>query len=123
MSWGNRLLQLAMDNVLTQWVTKNTRFRANEEPSILDLVFTKEPELIEKVIYKSPIAKSDHVAIEIDLGVRVDEIRKEEYKETRYNFGKTNFTELQRFFEHTDWTAFYQSKKNRGQVENPNGKM
>ena len=26
LSWGNRLLQLAMDNILTQWVTENTRF-------------------------------------------------------------------------------------------------
>ena len=57
MSWGNRLLHLAMDNVLTQWVTENTRFGANEEPLRLDLVFTKEPEIIKKVIYRSPIRK------------------------------------------------------------------
>lgn len=26
-SWGNKLLDLAIENVLTQWVTDDTRFR------------------------------------------------------------------------------------------------
>ena len=66
---------------LTQWVTENIRFRANEEPSRLDLVFTKEPEIIEEVIYRSPIRKSDYVLFEMELGVRLDGIRNEYYKE------------------------------------------
>ena len=111
LSWGNRLLQLAMDNILPQWVTENTRFRGNEEPSRLDLVFTKEPEIIENVTYKSPIGKSDHVLIEMELKVRLDEIKRKDYTNSRFNFGKTNFKELQGYFEHVDWTDFYMSDK------------
>ena len=33
-------LNLAVDNILTQWVRGNTRYRGNEEPSRLDSVFT-----------------------------------------------------------------------------------
>ena len=74
-------------------------------------MFTKEPEIIENVTYKSPIGKSDHVLIEMELKVRLDEIKRKDYMKSRFNFGKTNFTELQGYFEHVDWTDFYMSDK------------
>ena len=57
LSWGNKLLQLAMDNILTQWVKESTRFQGKEEPARLDLVFTKEPEFVEDMTYQSPLGK------------------------------------------------------------------
>ena len=39
-----------MDNILTQWVEEDTTYRGNEEPSRLDLVFTKEPEILENSV-------------------------------------------------------------------------
>ena len=32
-SWGNRLLKLTMENVMKQWVTENTRYRGENEPT------------------------------------------------------------------------------------------
>ena len=43
-SWSEEMLQLVIENTLDQWVEEFTRLRGEDEPSMLDLVFTKKPE-------------------------------------------------------------------------------
>ena len=66
-SWGNRLLKLAMDNALTQWISEDTRFSNEGETSRLDLVFSKEPEGTEDINIGCPVAKSGHAALEFNV--------------------------------------------------------
>ena len=66
-SWSEDMLQLAMENTLDQYVEEFTRLRGEEQPSMLDLVFTKTPELYPMTKYLSPVGKSDHVFIEMQL--------------------------------------------------------
>ena len=40
-TWGNRLLRITMNNKMIQWVTENTKFRGENKPSKLDLLFIK----------------------------------------------------------------------------------
>lgn len=56
-SRGCRLLTLSKKNTLAHWVRENTRYRENEEPPRLDLVFTKEPEIVDNMEYKRPAGK------------------------------------------------------------------
>ncbi len=65
--WGNKVLELVMDNLLTQWVRENMRFRGYDLPSRLGLIITMEPDIIEEMNYKSPIGKSNHVPIDYIL--------------------------------------------------------
>ena len=99
-----------MDNILTQWV-EDIKYRENEEPSRLDLVFTKEPEILENLVYKSPLRKSDHVLNESNLKGEPEEARREDYIEGRYNYSKANFAELKRHFEQEGLTTFYRAEK------------
>lgn len=62
-SWEDKVLKLAMNNIMTQWVEENTRYRGGEEPSRLDLVLSKETDIIEDMNYSCPLGKSDHVMI------------------------------------------------------------
>ena len=41
-SWSEEMLKLVMENTLDQWVEDFTRLRGEDEPSMLDLVFTKK---------------------------------------------------------------------------------
>ena len=68
-SWGGKLLRMATENSMTQWVEQNTRYRGDDEPSRLDLIFTSEPEVVEDVRYKCPLGKTDHVVLECDLRI------------------------------------------------------
>ena len=76
-SWSEEMLQLVMENTLDQWVEEFTRLRGEDEPSILDLVFTIKPELQPIIKYLSPMGKSDHVLMEVELqeGALVRKVR------------------------------------------------
>ena len=46
-------MDLVMNNIMTQWIKENTRFRGNEVPSRLDILLTKELEVPYIAAYKS----------------------------------------------------------------------
>ncbi|MPD03040.1 hypothetical protein E2C01_098655 [Portunus trituberculatus] len=52
---------------MDQWVEESTRYRGEEEPSLLDLVFTKKSESPPIIQYLSPMGKSDHVTLEVQM--------------------------------------------------------
>ena len=52
---------------LEQMVTQFTRFRHGQNPSLLDLILTDQPEMIQDVNYLSPLGKSDHIVINFSV--------------------------------------------------------
>ncbi|XP_050739068.1 uncharacterized protein LOC127009733 [Eriocheir sinensis] len=108
-SWGNKVLELVIDNVLTQWVEENTRFRGEDEPSRLDSIITREPDIIE-MNYKSPIGKSDHVLIEYILREGGKIIRNEDNRKECFDYNKTNFEQLGKHFEEAQWDTFFEAE-------------
>ncbi|MPC80482.1 hypothetical protein E2C01_075062 [Portunus trituberculatus] len=52
---------------MDQWVEESTRYRGKEEPLLLDLVFTKKPESPPVIQYLSPVGKSDHVTLVMQM--------------------------------------------------------
>lgn len=82
---------------MDQWVKEMTRYRRDDEPSQLDLVFTKNPEIVPTSIEcLSSARKRDHVMMEIDI--HEDEVLKsnDDYKKERRNYAKANFTGLKK---------------------------
>ena len=108
--WGEEMLQMSLENTMEQWVEECTRFREEEEPSILDLVFTKIPEPDPNIKYHSPIGKSDHVVIEMELRGWEQVKRREGYREGRLNYSRTNFGGLRKFFEEVEWKSTMEGK-------------
>ncbi|XP_076031661.1 uncharacterized protein LOC143019653 isoform X1 [Oratosquilla oratoria] len=105
--WGNVLLDMTIEYTMTQWVSENTRYRNNEEPLKLDLIFTTEPEIVDKIQYKTPIGKSDHVLIETVLKEEIDMERNEKHRKGRLMYNKTDFAKLKTFFQNANWEKFY----------------
>ena len=101
--WSEKLLQLALVNTMDQWVDEATRYRGEEEPSVLDLVFTKRPEVKPIIEYTSPIGKSDHVVLEVEMQDMKAMKWKEDHKNGRLNHARANFEELRKFFGNIDW--------------------
>ncbi|MPC36224.1 hypothetical protein E2C01_029673 [Portunus trituberculatus] len=65
--WSEEELQLTMVNTMDQWVEESTRYRGEEEPLLLDLVFTKKPELPPIIQYLNPMGRSDHMTLEMQI--------------------------------------------------------
>ena len=109
--WSEELLQLMMSNTMDQWVKETTRYRGEDEPSQLDLVFTRKPEVEPAIDFLCPVGKSDHVVIEINIHKEEIHKRNEDYKKERRNYAKANFTGLKEFYKEIDWRKLLEGKK------------
>ena len=109
--WSDKLMQLALVNTMDQWVDEVTRCRGEEEPSLIDLVFTKKPESRPVITYLNPMGKSDHVVIEITIQEEEIIYRNEDYRNGRLNHAKANFTELKRFYGDIEWKKLLEGKQ------------
>ena len=109
--WSEELLQMMMSNTMDQWVNETTRCRGDDEPSQLDLVFTKKPETKPTIDYQCPVGKSDHVVIEIKIHKEETHKHNEDYKKERRNYAKSNFKRLKEYYKGIDWKKLLQGKK------------
>ena len=109
-TWGNRLLKLTTDNLMTQWVREETRLRGNDEPSRLDLVFTKGTLIKQGVKHHPPLGKSDHEVLEFDIPTGEERRNKETHKNKRRNYVKANYEGLKKYFGDLDWSEMYNAE-------------
>lgn len=77
------MLELILNNVMIQWVKNLTRYRGEDETSRFFLTFTKRVDRERYVSYMCPIAKSDHVIMEMEVigereGIQGKNIKKTE---------------------------------------------
>lgn len=87
-----------------------------EEPSLLDLVFSRSPEVRPEIEYLNPMGKCDHVVMEMKLQDEKGETWKENHKKGRLNSAKTNFTEL-KFFGNINQEQVMEGKTVQGKYE------
>jgi hypothetical protein len=58
-----KFFDVIQDTFLYQHVNFPTRFRGDDEPSLLDLVFTNEEHMVDNIYSVAPLGKSDHVGV------------------------------------------------------------
>ena len=67
-----RFYDVCQDSFLYQYVDEYTRQRGSDNPSVLDLVFSKNELEIEHIEYQVPIGKSDHSVLVFDFALEGD---------------------------------------------------
>ena len=60
---ASEFLECLRDCFLFQHVKQPTRFRADQEPSTLDVIFTNEEHMINNISYPPSLGKSDHLVL------------------------------------------------------------
>ena len=92
---------IVLENFLTQHVLEPTRTRENQTSNILDLVLSKDPELVVSLEVLPPIGKSDHVVLKICTNIELttpDPVNREtlrldagDYNKMRQNLNNINW--------------------------------
>ena len=67
-----QFIETVRDCFLFQHIDKPTRIRGEDEPSLLDLVFTNEELQVSNVVHHAPLGKSDHSVISFDYHCYLD---------------------------------------------------
>ena len=101
-----KFFDMINDMYLYQHVTEPTRFR-KDQCSLLDYVFTGEEDIIGDMEYQVPIGKSDHVCITWKMTL---ETLKEPEEESKFNFWKGKYDQINQELECIDWIQLLRQK-------------
>ena len=86
-----------------------TRIRQGHEPSLLDLVFTRNSSEVIEIKHQPGLGKSDHVVLEII--VQVLKLIKFQEKSSKRNYRKANFSEMNQELSNINWVEQFQGKE------------
>ena len=98
----SRFYDACQDTFLHQHVTEFTRKRGRDEPSLLDLILTRNELEIEEIKYDSPIGKSDHLVLTFDFALE-GFCELEEIDFRRRIFFRGNYNEIKTFLSNVQW--------------------
>ena len=97
---------IVQDNFFYQHVTEDTRRRGNQNPSTLDLIFTKTELEIEDLNHLAPLGASDHDILAFDF---ITEHQENSFiiAKIKPNYWKGKYTELDTYFNETNWDTTF----------------
>jgi hypothetical protein len=98
--FSHRFIESFRDNFLVQHVTRPTRYRENQEPSLLDLLLSNDRDIISDIQYTAALGKSDHVTLLFDIQCSVDNIQSQS---TTFVYHKGNYERLRKDLSNVDW--------------------
>ena len=90
------------DCFLFQQVMEPTRLREGQSPSILDLVFTNEEYMVDKINYLPGKGKSDHVVLDFNFNCFIE---KNSTTQKKYNFNKGDYNSCTNELSSIDWSV------------------
>lgn len=64
---ASKFLETIRDIYLYQHVKQATRYRGDNQQSLLDLILTNEEEMIDNVVHNAPLGNSDHEILEFNF--------------------------------------------------------
>ena len=92
-------LEAVRDSYLYQHVEHATRRRGNDDPSLIDLIFTDEEMQVSDVSHHSPLGKSDHSVITFNYHCYLDYAKASD----RYNYRNSNSDGMKQHLENSNW--------------------
>ena len=96
---------------LQQHVLVDTHNLDEENPSQLDLIFTRDSHDIMNIKLLPPLGKSHHVVITWDLVLDADIEELHGAQQFRYNFHKANYVEIRRELSEINWVELFRDRE------------
>ena len=98
---GNKVLKHIQDAFLIQKVTKPTRRRQGQNPTLDDLILVNDDRIISEVDHQDPLGKSDHDVLLFQLNL--DKQKAAEQIEYKYNLNRGDYSKLRSIMLEQDW--------------------
>ena len=101
---GRKILEFSETNDFSQLISQPTRYSANSPPTLLDNIFTDQPDVFCAPSVSVPIGTSDHAAIAIELlsiGAETPTVTDPKF---RYDWKRANWTAINTSLASVDWS-------------------
>jgi ribonuclease P/MRP protein subunit RPP40 len=99
----SKFIETIRDCYLHQHNEENSRRRGNDEPSLIDLIFTDEALQVSDVTHHAPLGKSDHDVITFNFNCYLDYSKPKE----RYSYEKADYDAMRRYLAESNWKEEY----------------
>ena len=63
-------LEIVRDSFVLQHLSKPTHFRSDQQPNVLDLIFTLEENMISNLAHLAPLGKSHHQVLNVTISAK-----------------------------------------------------
>ena len=100
---ASQFLKLTDDCFLTQHVNKSTRHRHNQTSNCLDLIFTNDENSVQKLLYNDPLGSSDHLTLELQYIVEIEESHNYGDKSERFSYDYGDYAKLRNILKVIEW--------------------
>ena len=97
---SSKFYEGVQDLFLHQHVQIRTRYRENQRPTLLDLVFTNEEGMVDEIEQLPGLDKSDHIVLNFMLNCYISKHHNEVEK---FNFNKGNYAAIRESLNNTNW--------------------
>ena len=97
-------IDVVQKNNLFQHVYKPTRYRTGNEPSLLDLIFTNDDGMMQKLQHTPGLGESDHECIDFTINIS----QPNEVTTKKKNFFKAEYTTIRNRLKLVDWDQVLQ---------------
>ena len=99
-----KFVECIRDCYLFQHVTEVTRVRGNNEPSVLDLVFSNEENMVSNLTQEAPLGKSDHSVICFTVKCVPEKLP----PQVKVFYDRGNYKKMNEMFKDAPWREKFQ---------------
>ena len=102
---ATKFVECIRDTFWFQHIKLPTRVRQGNEPSVLDLIFSNEENMVENVNLLASLGKSDHLVLTFNLVCYTISHPKNEQK-SKLNFFKGDYVSIREELDKIDWGIY-----------------
>ena len=108
-----KFIEAIRDSYLYQHVEKPTRRRGNDDPSLIDLIFTDEEMQVSDLHHHPPLGKSDHSLLTFNFHCYIDYSKPKEI----YQYKKGNYEAMRNQLSNSNWVTQYMTEVKDSTIE------
>ncbi|XP_052792152.1 uncharacterized protein LOC128226308 [Mya arenaria] len=104
---SDQFIECLRDCFFHQHVKEPTIYRGNQRPSLLDLIFTNEENVIKDLHYRAPLGNSDHCTLTFEYTCKTEIVNS---KTKKYRYDKRDYSGMRESLSSIDWNKEMECK-------------
>ena len=101
-------MEFVRDSFLIQHVSNPTHFKPHTRPSLIDLIFTSEENMLENLKHSAPVGKSHHQCLFFDFVCSVNASSRNNVK--KFNYSKADYSRMKQHVDDFDISSKIEEK-------------
>ena len=109
---ASKFLNIFQKNFLTQFVSQPTHYRAQQTPTLIDLIISNDPDILQEVYHDPPFGMSHHSVLKFALNNLTNRNSSTSNNSMKFQINKGKFEEMREYMDNIDWLNLLSDEDN-----------